>query len=770
MTSTTYHKLTLSSALWWLCYLTFGTCLVYSSIIYALSYTDEPHGRDAFGEYSTTAKNTENQPFNTTLKYQPQEIETINYDKVKAGSLFLKSENSLHHSLVQSSDFDVEVTGMLARITLIQTFINQSEDWVEGIYVFPLTQGAGVDQMHMQIGERVIEGEIKERNHARNIYKQARFSGKKASLVEQHRPNLFTTSVANVPPGETIKVKISYLQQIPLTENTFSLRLPLTITPRYIPSNIAQQQRLQWQEQLSQHTKQIIANQSQQLEINTAHGWSKNTATVSDAQQITPRQVNSDMAQNATINVRLNVGLALSEITSPYHQISQRRKQQKGIEVIAVSTQSNNVAMNRDFVLNWKITPGSKPTAAYFSEQFDDHQYAMIMVNPPQFKNTNQSFAKEMLYVIDTSGSMGGAAIAQAKRALAYGIEQLTDGDRFNIIEFNSIHSQLFTQSHEANARNKRQANHWISGLSAGGGTEMYSALQAALISKKRSGYIRQVVFITDGSVGNEQQLFSLINKELSNSRLHTVGIGSAPNSHFMERSAQLGRGTYSYIGKIAEVQAKMGQLFNRINNPMLTDITINWPNDTVEVLPERIADLYAGEPLIINARWPLGKVTSESANVTISGQLNNQQFQQHLTITKAKSQSGVATWWARQKIKQLTFNLHNTADDAERESLQHHLTDFAIKHHLLSKYTSFIAVEKTPSRVLEQRLKTKAIANAMPKGTTQAIPIANTATSANLQLQVGLLMLLLTLLLMAINSAKYQRLLPKCNDEKWGG
>lgn len=759
MTLTTHHKLTLSSALWWLCYLAFGTCLVYSSIIYALSHTKSGQNKVSATLQSDHHIAVEQSRINNrevSLRYDPDQnakLESIHYDEVKAGSLFLKSALEVQPSLVQQSDFVVEVTGMLARVTLLQTFVNNSDDWVEGIYVFPLAQGVAVDQMRMRIGERIIEGQIKERQQAKKVYQQAKLAGKKASLVVQERPNLFTTSVANIPPGETIKINISYLQQIPLTANTFSLRLPLTITPRYIPAN-------QRQETIDQFTNDNIDEQSQPVQIDATVGWSTNTSVVADAERITPWQVDNKFAQKATIKVRLNVGLELANVSSSYHQIIQRNEQGDGAtksSASTINTVSDYVAMDRDFVLTWQIDRTKTPQAAYFSEQKEGHQYAMIMINPPSVKGSSLPIAKDIIYIIDTSGSMGGVAIAQAKKALAFAVTQLRGEDKFNVIEFNSTYSQLFAQSMPANENNRDIAKHWIASLNAGGGTEMHAALDAALTMKTTPKYIRQVIFITDGSVGNEKQLFLLIAAKLAKARLHTVGIGSAPNSYFMERAAQLGRGTYSYIGKVSEVQTQMAQLFDRINQPMLTDIEVTWPSSEVEVLPERIADLYASEPLLINARWPLPTTFKRQGELIISGTLNNQHYQQRLAVTSAMPQSGVATWWARQKIKHLTLQLYRASQYEQRLRLKQQITDTAVEHSLLSKYTSFIAVDKSPSRGLAKRLQLTPVPNAMPQGSNQAIPLANTATSANLQLKVGLIIMALIALWMFIHARPYR-------------
>ncbi|MEW6998499.1 marine proteobacterial sortase target protein [Colwelliaceae bacterium BS250] len=730
MTSKPSLKFYITNTTLWLTYLVVGSMLVSSFVVYA-----NPN--------VSTSANTNSNSYS----------EKIDYNAVQSGSLFFKSEQGITHSLVAISDYNVDVSAMMARVVLTQSFINSSNDWVEGIYVFPLTEGVAVDDMEMWIGERFIKAEIQERKQAKKTYEIAKKAGKKASLVEQQRPNMFTTSLANIPPGETIKIKISYLQQVPLLANTFSLRLPLTITPRYIPAEFSEAKLNYEREQTAQQLEQ----QTRPIDINQGIGWSVNTFTVPDAASITPFQVPEHLGQKASIAVNLNVGLPLAEVHSDYHKINHSVGQQTH----KISLINANVTMNRDFVLNWTLSESVRPQAAYFKESKQGYDYGLFMITPPTAskvaQNIDNTIAKEMIYIIDTSGSMGGVAIRQAKQALDFAVKQLKAKDKFNIIEFNSTFTTLFKQSKSASNSSVNRAVNWINNLQANGGTEMVAALKAATGESAGSGYIRQIVFITDGSVGNEEQLFRIIKSQLYDSRLHTVGIGSAPNSHFMERAAELGRGSFNYIGNVGEVQQKMSELFNRINQPMLTDITISWPNENVELLPHKIPDLYATEPLIVSARWPSNSSFNDSQEMTVSGKINQQLWLQDMPINKAMQQSGIATWWARQKIKHLTYELYDSNDKIEKQTYIDKITTLAIKNRLLSKYTSFVAVEKTPSRILTDILKKRAVPNAMPNGSMQAIPIAQTATFANRQIKVGLLMLFITALCMLAKRSKRQ-------------
>ena len=690
----------------WLGYLTLGTAMVVSFVAQANS-----------------------------SQYQ----QSIDYHAIESGSLFIKNKHGFKNSVATDSSYSIEVTGLMARVTLNQSFSNRSNDWVEAIYAFPLANGVAVDDMTMRIGERVIKGKI------------AKKQGKKASLVEQERPNLFTTSVANIAPNENISITISYLQVLPMDNDTFSLRLPLTINPRYIPIEYKQAVLQAEQEYIADE----IAEHSKPVNFSNGSGWSRNTKTVIDASRVTPFMVASDLAAKAKIDIKLNVGLPTVNVKSLYHSIT-LSENVDGNNSSHIELAKSAIPMDRDFVLQWQIAPSSRPQAAFFKETKGNYHYGLFMVNPPAIKGRHQQINKDMLYIIDTSGSMGGTAIVQAKQALQYAIQSLSPSDSFNIIEFNSTHSSLFNQSRVADKGNVNSALNWISKLQANGGTEMLPALHQALVAPSKSGLLKQIIFITDGSIGNEEQLFQAIAAQLGNARLHTVGIGSAPNSYFMEQAAQMGRGNYFYIGNINEVNSQMATLFNKINTPMLTDILINWPSSNVEMLPNKVPDLYANEPLVISARWPVADEIKSSNAMRAEGQISEQIWQQDLMMNQAPQQSGVATWWARQKITQLNYQMiKHYGNDTKRESLKQEITKLAIDNRLLSKYTSFVAIEKTPSRLMTELLKKQALKNAMPNGSTLAIPLANTATWASAQLKVGFILLLIVALCMLAKSVQ---------------
>ncbi len=660
----------------------------------------------------------------------------VGFSDVHQGSLLYKTDTPGRYSLSPSlkTEVNIKVSGMVVRTKLTQQFKNESSQWLEGVYVFPLPESAAVDHMKLRIGERTIEGQIKERQEAKRIYNQAKRQGKKAALIEQERPNLFTNSVANIGPGETVLVEIEYQQVVKFDNGQFKLRFPSTITPRYIP-NAAK----------TISTTENIENDS---------GWSFKRASVSDASRITPPQNNNHSKQQNPISiyVELNAGFAIKEINSSYHEIKSVMHMQGQYTVSLIN---NNIPSDRDFELVWQPELGTIPQAALFTEVTAQQEYHLVMIMPPSSDNQNQVLARDVTYIIDTSGSMHGASMRQAKSALLLAISRLRTFDKFNIIEFDSITNSLFSQSRLATSKNTSVAINFVRRLTADGGTEMLSALKAALTSGGDSEYIRQIIFLTDGSVGNEDELFGYIKNNLGTNRLFTVAIGSSPNSHFMTKAAKFGRGTYTYIGKISEVKQKMSALFSKLEKPVMHNLTVHWPKGMdVEVWPKRLPDLYAGEPLIFTAKVNKNSAVNSNQQLLITGNQNQQNWQTEFTLSSTKHDTGIAILWAREKIASIMDGIleyRNNSSSQIVKDLKQKIITLALAHHLVSKYTSLVAVDTTPTRPELDKLMKSRITNSMPrsKSRQELIPgqYAQTATSGELHLLMGVQLLLLSLL-----------------------
>ncbi len=491
------------------------------------------------------------------------------------GTLYLKEDSGGKVALpLLFTDVHMDVSGMIARVTVKQRFVNPSSAWREGVYAFPLPENAAVDHLQMHVGERVIEGLIKEREEARRTYETARTEGRKTTLVEQERPNMFTTSVANIGPNEEIVVAIEYQQTLRYDQGSFRLRFPLAITPRYVPG------------------APLPASAP-------GVGWSPVTQQVLDAGRITPPLADPQdgYVNPVQIAIDLHAGFPLSRLSSTYHPM--RIEEQPGNR-FRLTLANGPVPAARDFELVWTPDVGAAPGAALFTETKGGKTYALLMALPPSAPRSGAPRQpREVTYIIDTSGSMEGVSIVQAREALLLALARLQPGDRFNVIEFNSVTVPLFPTPVALDTATLLRAKEFVGGLRARGGTEMLPALQIALAGERTSPMLRQVVFLTDGAVGNEDAILRLISDTVGDRRLFTVGIGPAPNMFFMTKAAQFGRGTFTSIGDVREVKEKMTALFTKLESAALTDIAVAWPAGA-DAWPRIVPDLYDGEPVVV--------------------------------------------------------------------------------------------------------------------------------------------------------------------------
>jgi Ca-activated chloride channel family protein len=600
-----------------------------------------------------------------------------------------------------STEVHIRVAGPVARTRVVQTFRNPESDWYEGVYVFPLPENGAVDRLRLRVGQRVIEGEIKERGAARRTYGEARAAGQRAVLLDQERPNIFTTQVANIGPREAVIVELEYQQVLRYDGGRFSLRFPMVVGPRYVPAG---------------------------------------PMLVADAGRITPpvmRPGTENGRSNAvSIRVALDAGVPLAAVESPYHRVHVEAPAPERREITLAD---GAVPADRDFELAWAPRAQAAPQAAWFTEEKDGRHYGVLMVLPPA-AGPAARLAREVVFVLDTSGSMSGASIRQAKEALLLALERLQPEDRFEVIEFNSTAQALFGESRDASRENVRRAVRWVASLEARGGTEMAAALRLALNGKEETDRVRQVVFLTDGAVGNEEALFRLLRECLGDSRLFTVGIGSAPNSHFMTQAAQLGRGTFTYIGRIEEVGAKMGELFAKLEAPVLKGLEVHWPQGVqVEAWPARLPDLYAGEPLVVVVA--LDRLQGE---VRLAGERDGRHWETYIPLARSAPAQGMGGLWAREKIAALMASLRDGAPEAE---VRARVIEVASAHRLVTKYTSFVAVDKTPARPADESLKTAAVPTLLPAGWEYdkvfgELPQGSTGSRFAIVLGVGLLLL----------------------------
>jgi Ca-activated chloride channel family protein len=645
---------------------------------------------------------------------------------IQQGTLFLRDSASKIAAPLLFTDVHIDVAGMTARVHVTQRFANPTPDWREGVYVFPLPEKAAVDHLHMQIGDRVIDGQIKEKEDARRTYEAAKADGRKATLVEQERPNLFTTNVAHIGPGEEIVVAIEYQQTLHYDAGSFALHFPLAITPRYIPGT-------------------PIAMGAETEPSTKGTGFAMRTDAVPDADRITPPVVlpGEGAVNPVSITVDLNAGFPLAQLTSPYHAV---RIDDVAANRYRVTLSDGVVPAARDFELKWTPDVGAVPAASLLTEERDGRKFALLMVLPPVAEAAGNRTAREITYIVDTSGSMDGVSIDQAKEALLMALGRLRPGDRFNVIEFNSITRGLYPAPAEVDATTLAAARAFVKALRARGGTEMLPALTAAMSTPRSGDQMRQIVFLTDGAVGNENELLRLIESKLDDRRLFTIGIGPAPNTYFLKKAAEAGRGTFTFIGDVREVKEKMGALLRKIESPVLTDLNIVWPGGAV-TYPGKLPDLYTGEPVLLTAELRPGL---SRGDVALTGVRNSKAWSTTLQLDTGTSEPGIGVLWARDRIEALMDAKRNggPADEIRRDVIE-----VALAHHLVSAYTSLVAVDVTPTAPAGTTPTKSALPTNLPDGLAfDSIfgGVPQTATPAPLLTLAGAMSLLLALALYA--------------------
>ncbi len=644
----------------------------------------------------------------TPVAANPAELRAeglVTLGEVNHGGLLLYSDEPGWYVPAPALDTDihVDVSGPIARVTVVQRFRNVADVFVEGKYVFPLPEGSAVDSLQMRVGDRLIEGEIREREEAREIYETAREEGRVASLVEQERPNMFTTSVANIAPGAVVVVKIEYQESLAPREGAFGVRVPLVVAPRYSPEP-----------------------EPVQLVKFGPEGWYEaGEDPVPDRDRITPPVVDPRDEDPGTvrnpvdITVDIDAGFPLGPIDSLYHEVDIVARGANRARV----TLSGPTPANRDFYLSWRPERLAEPYAAVFTEELGGETHYIAMLTPPSVEEIGDTRRpRVVIFVQDVSGSMGGDSIVQARAGLEMALRRLEPEDMFNIIVFNDRFAVFEDQPIAATPANIERAVEAVRALEATGGTEMLPALEVALRDPtgEKDGRVRQVVFLTDGAVGNEIQMLRLIQAELGRTRLFTVGIGSAPNSYFMTAAARAGRGAFVFIGDLAEVRDRMEALFAKIETPAVVDLEIvalrdGRPVGRAEISPTPAPDLYAGDPVVATVRLP---EAVEADALRFTGVQGDDAWTLEVDLDDARDRPGVSKLWAREHIRDLeALRLSPEINDAERERIDRDILRTALDFSLVSRLTSLVAVDIKITRSEDEELVARDVPLNLPEG-----------------------------------------------------
>ncbi len=631
-------------------------------------------------------------------------VATVRMSDAGSGEMLRKTPGGLVPLPTLGLDVELDVTGIMVRGTVTQTFRNPTSEVIECVYVCPLPERAAVHHMEMRIGARRIVSIIRERGEAKQVYEQALQEGRKAALVEQERPNLFTTSAANVNPGESIEVVLEYLQELSYDNGEFSLAFPLTFTPRF------------------------------------------ETGAGAQASRISPpfARPGSAALPRATLRVRIDAGgIPIHQVESASHTV---RTFWDG-PVLVVEPQEKTVPADRDFHLRWKPVLAGEPRPALFVEDRPDGRYVLVMLLPPLPEvGSGRGLPADTLFIIDVSGSMAGPSIDQARAALLAALDRLRPDDTFEILSFNDAVQEFRSGFVPAAGRDLDEAREWTRALQAGGGTRIDLALERglSLLGAARAGRSQRIIFLTDGAADNEDEVLSEVRLRLGSARLHTLGIGAAPNRYLMRAMATAGRGLCEFISTTEGAGNRVDAFFSRLSRPVMTDLALDWGGgEPVEAYPALLPDLHEGEPLVLSARLPTGR---SLRRLVLSGRTLDGALRLEAAADGPGTEgSGVAVRWSRAKVESLLDTLHAGASP---ETVRPAVIDVSKSFGILTPYTSLVAVEEFPTATGASSRAN--LANGLPAGSQLMGDLPQGGTHEPILFLLGMLLAFAGIVLLA--------------------
>ena len=592
----------------------------------------------------------------------------------KSGSLFgLDDEGKPAQAFpLKHTDVFIQVSGPLARAQVTQQFENPYSDKIEAVYSFPLPQNAAVDDMTMMVGDRVVKGLIKKREEARAIYEAAKRRGNVAGLLDQERPNIFTQSVANILPGEKISVTISYVESLSYDGGTYSVMFPMVVGPRYIPG----------QSVMEMPPAQPLGG-----------GWAYDIDQVPDASRITPPVLNprARSGHDLSLSVKIDAGVPIHQIQSSTHEIVVDHP--KSSQAHVRLTQQATIP-NKDFILSYSVA-GEDIHDAVLTHRKGEAGFFSLLLQPPDRVATDEVTPKELVFVLDTSGSMSGFPLDKAKETMRLAIDGLNTRDTFNLITFAGDTHILFPEPAPATSSNVRKAQSFLESRRGGGGTEMMKAIRAALDPTDSQEHVRIVCFMTDGYIGNDMAIVAEIQKH-SNARVFAFGIGSSVNRFLLDKMAEHGRGEVEYVGLQDDGSAAAQRFHERVQHPLLTDISVDWDGlEVSEVYPKRFPDLFSAKPLVITGQYR----TPGKSTIRLRGKVAGHPVVRKIEVELPEFEPEhdvLGTLWARTKIADLMTQDYNGVQQGNpKTTVREAITQLGLDYRLMTQFTSFVAVEE---------------------------------------------------------------------------
>jgi Ca-activated chloride channel family protein len=585
-----------------------------------------------------------------------------------------KAECPLKHM-----DVKAEISGFLSRVVVTQEFENPFLEKIEAVYTFPLPQNAAVDDMTMIVGERTVRGKILRREEAEAVYEAAKTGGKTASLLNQERPNIFTQSVANILPGEQIKITISYVETLKYEDGSYEFVFPMVVGPRYVPGSATGGQ---------QSTSSTGGQQSTK-----GNGFAPNTDRVPDGSRITPQPVPEGMrvGHDISFDLTLDAGVAIDGLSSKTHDVDIERPDDHRARV---RLKDLATIPNKDFVFRYDVA-GQKIADALLTHSSDKGGFFTLILQPPERVTAEDVTPKELVFVLDTSGSMSGFPIEKAKETMKLALDNLYPYDTFNLITFSGDEHILFPVPVPATKENLAKAQAFLESRTGGGGTEMMKAIKASMDPSDAQGHVRIVCFMTDGYVGNDMEIIGEVQKH-PNARVFAFGIGGSVNRFLLDNMAKYGRGEVEYVALNDDGSAAARRFHERVRNPLLTDISVDWNGLPVtDVYPKTIPDLFGAKPVILTGRY----TGNGRGTIRLKGKMSGRDFVREIPVDFSNSQTQhdvLETLWARTRIDDLmSQDFKGVQQGTMQDEVKQSIIQLGLEYRLMTQFTSFVAVEE---------------------------------------------------------------------------
>ena len=622
------------------------------------------------------------------------------------------------------TDIDVDIQGDLASISVQQTFANPLNTPLNVTYLFPLNKEAAVYKMVMEVGQEVVQAQIKKKKEAQATFNEAKRRGQSAALLKQQRPNMFTQDIANLMPSIPIKVTLHYVQTLPKVDGDYELVMPLIVGPRFQPphASIAPKRDDNEPQQTTQFGQW-------ELEALPTYPPVKGLNI--------PETIDTE---RVAIQIHLNGGMPIQHLSSQTHQleINQIDDNQRIIQLA-----KGRIIDNRDFVLRYSLAAQSNQAGllAYYAPE--QQGFFSLLIEPPAMPKTHQITAREMVFVLDCSGSMNGLPIEASKAFMREALHNLRPSDTFRIIRFSESATEFSRTPLSATPQNIQRGIRYTNSLSGSGGTMMTTGIKQALQVPVPKNSVRLVTFLTDGYIGNEREVLKLIKRLLGSSRLFAFGVGTGVNRFLLSEMGQIGRGFTRYMDPTEEVQTVAKELAQRLQTPVLTDIIIDWGKlQATQMMPQTLPDLFAGQSIRVQGRY----ATPGHYVIKVKGNVQGRAATLPLAIhLPAQSQQGeaIALIWARSAIKDKMrlFNIPNNMRSVRISDnvLKKQVTQLGLDFSLMTQWTAFIAVSKQKYNPNANQTPTQAVPLPMVKGVSQqAYGNPGQANSANERRPVG--------------------------------